>query len=364
MFPRWVSGLVLPLTVAISACGGGTSASAPPSSSAAASKPAAAAASSKPAAAQSGQPASAKAAAAVPFAVGYPAISANFTNFYVGVDEGIFRNNGLDVSLKLLRGSSSETQALVSGGVQSVISEANPALAAMAKGVDTVYVGNAANGLSMALVAEPSIKSVPELAGKSIGLLHVGALSDSAAHEVLPKLGLPLDKVKFQYLGDPATALAALLAGKVPAMVSSAPQMFEAEQKGYKILADFSKYPHVSNGVLVTQTFLKQHPDQVTNFLKGLIQANAYVKDPAHKAQVEDILTKRTSIAAGPVLDKSYRYAADSLLTDPTIKPGDLQDSIDWVKENSHATITFDRAVDLKLLTALEKSGFVKPRAD
>jgi NitT/TauT family transport system substrate-binding protein len=307
------------------------------------------------------RPSPAGKAKGIPFAIGYPAASSHFIALFVGVDKGFFAENGLDARLKLLRGSSSETSALVSGSIRTAIIEATAALAPMGRGVQTVFVGNDLNAFPMALWTKPSVTSVAQLKGHTLGLEHVNSLTDAGAHEVLPKLGLDLSTVHLAYLGAPASLTAGLIAGRVDAAVDDPPSMFELARKGYRVLVDFRKYPHVSGGIVMARSFAQGHPNEAQDFLRGYVQAIAYTKDPAHRAEVLKILSKYTQITDPKVLQESYDFSVPLLQSVPAIAPSDLADAVAWVEGHDHVRVDAANVVDTAPMDALKASGFLRP---
>ena len=292
--------------------------------------------------------------------VGYPAPSGTFLPWFVAVDQGIFQRNGLKVSMKRLAGSGTETPALLSGGVQAVVIDSNSALTTIAKGAKVVLIGNTFNGYAFELWAKPGINSMAMLKGHTLGLEHVASLSDSGAHALFAKFGLPFSSVKAEYLGSDQNAVAALIAGKVDAAITAPPAVFEAQAKGFHLIYNLAKIPHVANAIEVTQAFVAQHPAEVTALLKSYIEATAYIRNPANKASVSKDLAGFTKIADPSLVSKTYGYFAQQLLCDPMVRPSQLSDAVAWVKQHSHKSINPSAALDLGPLQALEKSGFVK----
>lgn len=354
-----LAGLLLLAGCGGAAPGGGTPKAA--ASTGTGSKPAAPAATGSTA--SSSPPASSTGAVSktpVPMALGYPAASGTFLPWFVALDQGIFARNGLKVSMKLLRGSATETSALVSGGVQAAVIDSNSALSAMAQGVKVVLIGNTFNGYAFELWAKPGIDSVAALKGHSLGLEHVASLSDSGAHALFAKFGVPFSSVKADYLGSDQTAVAALISGKVDAAISAPPAVFEAQAKGFHLIYNLARIPHVANAIEVTQAFARQHPAEATSLLRSYIEAAAYVRNPANKATVSKDLAGFTRISTPSLLDKTYGYFAQRFLCNPTIAPGQLADAVQWVKQHAHKTVAPASAVNLAPLQALEKNGFVK----
>jgi NitT/TauT family transport system substrate-binding protein len=294
------------------------------------------------------------------FAIGYPAVDANFLVEWVGIDQGFFKKNGLDVKMNVLSGSGSETGALLSGSLQMVLSDSTAPLEAIAKGAPIVFVGSEENVYPSQVVGKPSITSLAGLEGHVLGLEHVHSLMWSAAIQALQMNHVPLSKVQLDYLGAPPTLTAGLLSGKVDAMVNDAPFVNEAEAKGFHMIYSMTNIPHVSGGFLVTKAFLAQHPDEITDFLKGFIEASAFAHNPANAAVVKQDIAQAMHLSNPALVNDMYDYFLPLLQIDPTIPSGTMDYTLNYVKQVTGKTVTESQAVDLSLVRQLEQSGFVK----
>src|SRR5215212_9948919 len=103
-----------------------------------------------------------------PVGVGTKTVGTNM--FWLGVKKGFFDAAGLDVQPILLRGSPITMQALVSVSLYVALGSADAVIAAAAGGVDLVGVGGVVNGLTQAIVAGKSFKSIKDLRGATIGV--------------------------------------------------------------------------------------------------------------------------------------------------------------------------------------------------
>lgn len=233
----------------------------------------------------------------------YPATGAQYAPLFVGIAEGFYARNGVDVTARVVHGSTVEASALLSGSIQVAMSEENVALTAMAKGAPLVIVGSDFYNWPFELWAKPSIASVADLRGKPVGLAHVGSAVEVSAEQLLAKYGLQPNQVRYDFLGGTSERVAALIAGKVDAIIISPPNGLKAQAKGFRLLYDLSKLPHITGAIEMTRAFIRRHPNEVTDFLKGHIEAVDFIKNPANKAKVLSILAKYTRVSHRTVVN-------------------------------------------------------------
>jgi NitT/TauT family transport system substrate-binding protein len=306
-------------------------------------------------------PSAASPSQAAPFAIGIPDGTGTYAPIYIARNEGFFKRDGLAASIKVLRGSGSETPAIISGSVQLVVIDPDSALGAMAKGVQVVLVGDEVVGYPFQMWGKPSLKSVADLRGRRLGLLHVGSLSDTAAHQLLPMFGLSFKDVHAEYLGNSQTAVAGLLAGKVDAVIAAPPAVFKAKQQGFRLVYDLLKIPHVATQAFeVGRSYLKAHPDRVEAFLKGYMQGVAFLNNPADKRRALADISKYTAITNRQLLDETYGVVRAQNRCDPTVMTVDLGNAVKWVAQHEHRAIDPARTIDGGPMRHLQKGGFVK----
>jgi ABC-type nitrate/sulfonate/bicarbonate transport system substrate-binding protein len=102
-----------------------------------------------------------------------------------------------------------------------------------------------------------------------------------------------LDKVKVLPAGGTIPAiLAALDQGNIAGGVLSPPTTARAEEAGYAELVNGAKLgvPMNHSGIAVSRSYLKDHVDEVRNFLAAYQEAWTYAASPANKADVVGVL--------------------------------------------------------------------------
>lgn len=305
-----VGAVAIALLLATSACG---STGAPPSSPAAASSaPGIASTSAVPAAsaasAASGAAnvrASGASAANSPSASqlthlksAYTAPSVVNAPLFVAVDEGMFRKQGLDVSLELVK-NTAVPASLMTGELDFAIGGGNEVVHSDLNGASLAMVATASDYPIFSLFATKNYPKVQDLAGQKVGITGPGSATDAAAHLFLGHYNL-MDSVKLAPTGTVPAIIAAMGQGLIAGGILSPPTTAKASKQGYLELINGVTLgePMTHAGILIGRSYLKDHRDVARRILMGYMDAWRYVATPANKAQVVKSVAKYTKSEA------------------------------------------------------------------
>jgi NitT/TauT family transport system substrate-binding protein len=218
----------------------------------------------------------------------------------VGVAEGFFAKQGLDVEIVSLGGDAKVQQALASGSIDFGLGS-GPGMAFAAKGSPAIAVAayaGAPRNISAIVLADSPIKKVADLKGKLIAVSTVGSLSEWLAKQMAIQEGFGRDGIRTAPLGAVETSLAALKARQIDAMILSTEVGFALEERREgRIITTMDRYaPHFITHVVSTQkSVVADNPALVERFLKGFFAAIAFMK--THREE--------TAAAAERVLNQS-----------------------------------------------------------
>ena len=214
---------------------------------------------------------------------------------YVAREKGFFARHGLNVDLSQV-GGTQQVAALLSGELQFGALGANEVANADLRGADLVMIATCSDLPIFSLYANKKYTSVPELAGQSIGVTNAGSATDAAAHLFLKQYDL-LDKVKILPAGGTVPAiLAAMDQGNIAGGILSPPTTSRAEDAGYAELVNGARLgvPMNHSGIAVSRGYMKDHMDEVRNFLAAYQEAWTFTADPTSKSDVLAVLAQYT----------------------------------------------------------------------
>jgi NitT/TauT family transport system substrate-binding protein len=212
-----------------------------------------------------------------------------YIGIVIGVKEGLFEKAGVKVDYTVVEDPVQRFNALKSGSLDAIATTPDTFSRTNAQGIETVQVlGLDASVGGDGIVAENSIKSIPDLARQKVGV-SAGSTSQWFLAYVLDQNGLSLDDVEQVDMtsGDAGSAFAA---GRIPAAVTWEPWLSKAQKNpdGH-VLASTEKYPEIiTDQVAFDPDFLKQHPDSVRAFVKGYQDAVDFLHSNEDKA-LEDV---------------------------------------------------------------------------
>lgn len=216
----------------------------------------------------------------------------------IGMEYGIFAKNGLAIEELNFAGGAKIAQAMTAGALDISLS-AGPDMAFIAKGAPEIAIASIAESpafMAYVVGAQSTARGIDDLKGKKIGITSPGSLTDWLAEDLNRVKGWTAngDRVTTVAIGGstPAT-LAALKTGQVEASIVAHQLGFQMEErKEGRLLFDCSRYVGTIElyTIFANTAVTQQHPDLVRRFLKGWLEAIAFMK--GHKAETVRVAAK------------------------------------------------------------------------
>ena len=215
----------------------------------------------------------------------------------------------------------------------------------------------------MTLIAQPELKALKDLKGKTLGISSFGATPDVAARMMIKQAGIDADKeIKILALGSDAARLMALKQRVVDVVVISPPADTQMEKQGYRILArayELFSFPYLGLGTHTRK--IKDKPDEIRRVIKATIRANRFIRDNRDEAV-------RALIGWGKV-EREFAYASYDALrnlfnADGAVPEDGLKLVIDQARRNAKVTrdIMPNEVVDLTFLREAQAELGIKAR--
>ena len=215
----------------------------------------------------------------------------------VGLEKGFFAKNlGRNVTLKttVFSSGTEETTALLAGQLDAAYVGPNPAINAWQKSNGTaikIVSGVASGGAS--LVVKPGITAAAGLSGKSLATPSLGNTQDVALRYWLKQHGLATTAtgggdVAIKPIKPNSAAVLQFKSGQLSGGWEPEPYATEMVLAGgTRLVNEASLWPggkFVTTNLVVTQSFLADHPGVVNGLLKAQIQANDYINSSGQAA--------------------------------------------------------------------------------
>jgi NitT/TauT family transport system substrate-binding protein len=241
----------------------------------------------------------------------------------VGVQKGFFQKDlgGTKLSTATFNAGPSEIEALNAGSIDIGFIGPSPSVNGYAQshGKSLKIISGAASGGVKLVVNPKKITSIADVKGKRIATPQLGNTQDVAFLNWLAGKGWKVDPQSGKgavsvIREDNSTTQEAFRTGAIDGAWVPEPTASQLIAEGGKTLIDeaslWPKGQFVTTNVIVSQTFLKQHPDVVQAVLKGVVDTNKWINsDPdAAKASANDALKSLSGKALpASVLDSAWK---------------------------------------------------------
>jgi NitT/TauT family transport system substrate-binding protein len=293
--------------------------------------------------------------------LGWSAVSALNSPYWVIKDAGFAKQEGLDVDLIYIASSSTMAQAQLAGNVALSTANSQVVVDVGLQGGDLLAIGAVINVVAFYVMAPPEIKSVRDLKGKPVGVTRFGASTDFAIRKLLEKYGLqPIRDVPIIQIGGLPEIAAALSKRAIYAAPMSYPLAYVAEQSGMRILANLAKedIPFMHVGITTSRRFVKERRAQAKAFLRAYGRAVRFMY--TNKEDFKRIITHYSGIKDPGMLDGSVQYAYDFVEKVPLVKREAFQVTLDESvnKRPEAKQAKPDRFYDNSLVQELIDEGF------
>jgi ABC-type nitrate/sulfonate/bicarbonate transport system substrate-binding protein len=276
--------------------------------------------------------------------------------------EGYLKEEGLDVQLLSIRGEIAIRTALA--GEIDFFTNAGSALAAAVRGVPVKILTVFQDKPGWDLIAEPGIKSVAQLRGKTIGVMSPEGSLAVVAREILRKNGMdPAKDVNLVVMGGDEVRFPALQTKAIQATLFNSAMSIKAQKDGFTKLAAASDYANlIEGGIAAADVKVKQNPQKMFRFIRATLKGLDYFvskREPAIKYMIEALRLKDRELA-----NSIYDAQSKLLLRDGYTDDKVLQSMIEEMKRTTKmqrdikVSDIFDLAFVKKASEELKASGW------
>ena len=296
--------------------------------------------------------------------IAHASMSVRLAPLWVAQDQGFFTKYGIDAEIIFVRTGPILVAAMASGDIQIGSTGGPGVLGAAVGGADIKLLANFTSRITYDLVARPEIKSPQDLRGKRFGVQAIGGTVWMGAILGLEHLGLePVrDKIDILVVGDLTILAQALAAGTIDATVLDSSFSLRLQEKGFSILAQFSKVdlPFVSQGVAARKAYIDKNPSVIEGVLKAMLEGSAYALSLKNKPSTLAILKRRLRID-----DRQAEEAYNDMLIALERKPNPSLAGLHNIQrlmklQNPKVEkIKVEDLIEDRFLRALDQSGFI-----
>jgi NitT/TauT family transport system substrate-binding protein len=295
--------------------------------------------------------------------IGYASMSSVVTTLWVAQERGFFAKNGIDVQTIFIPGSPTLVASLNTGDLQFGYTGGTATLGAAAGGLDVKILAAFSNYIQTDFVVRPEIKTAADLKGKRIGVTSIGGTGWMSAMLALEQIGLnpERDKILFAAFGDQRVITLALETGTIQGASLAGVFSRRLKRTGYNFLGDLEKIPLVGTSLVVKGDYLASHQTVVRDTLRALIEGHGFILNPANRAAVIEIMTKKLGITDPAAANDGYEDYVGRTDRRAFVLVDGLKNIQRFMKLRNQkiGEISLDRLIDENILRDLEKSGFL-----
>jgi NitT/TauT family transport system substrate-binding protein len=274
--------------------------------------------------------------------------------YFIAQEKGFWKKEGVNVEMQEVDDNAVSKQLLSSNKVDGIMGwtpETIQILADSGVPMKVVFATDYSDGAD-GIVSTANIKTLADLKGKTVSF-ESGSPSHLFLSYLLDQAGIPVTDLKV--INQPAAdAGAAFVAGKVDAAVTWEPWLTKSkERKGGHVLVSSKDLPILPALPAFRTEVIKNRPQDVQAFMRGVFDAEEYVKSNPDEAYA--IIAKGFNLSKQDVVDQiptfhwlSYQdninYFSDGSTSLASVlnKTGDLWVKLALIKKSTNASSILD----------------------
>jgi len=294
------------------------------------------------------------AAATFKVTIHIPSKSLSIMPYYFGKDKGFFAAEQIEPQLVMMAPPTA-IAAMVAGELD-FSSTTGAATSAIMRGLPIRRVFYVQQDPVHVLLAQPEIKSVQDLIGKTVG---VTALTDAVGMStsvILRAHGIEAGKVTLLAMQVTDNAIKSLTTKRVAATLLAPPYVEELEAKGYVKLAEARTYAPLSFiGLVSSIDTAKKNPQKVYGMIAALNRTMNYILNPANRGEVVQYVSTYHKIDL-PLAEKAFAAQMLGYSKDGTKPRAAVEREIEIYRDALKITKTFtpDDLEDMSLLRKVQ----------
>lgn len=269
-----------------------------------------------------------------------------YTPYFVALDQGLFKQQGLDVEETFFSNGGDMADAVIAGEMDFTGSGSGTLLPRVATGNFLILGAIATSGTTFKMVARNDLQRPADFVGKRLGVV-AGTTPEYAWAIFLQKHNIAPDAVQMVN-APPAELISALDRGEVDAVYiwepwpTKAVEVSRGQVRVFQTTQDLGYVVYI--GVGGNTKFIRDNPDTTVKFLRGVRAAIDFINQ--HPDQAVAILADRMKQTPDQVrpLFQDYQFA----MATPPEQLRDFQDTAAWMKSRGRlqTDIDWSRAID------------------
>lgn len=248
---------------------------------------------------------------------------------YYALEQGFFKQEGLDVQIVPLPGAVTVVRALLSNQVDVALTDPATVFLAYVNGAPIKIISGPVEKGTDVLVAATSIKSIPDLRGKRFAISQPGGQTHNEVRLLATKYGVNPDDIQYVAIGGPAARVDALLLNRVDATsltIATVKPVLDAIDAGkvHVVVSMGDEFPDLPTAYDITRDdVIRSRPTILSRLVRADIRGYRWaVQNPAAAAQivVKYIPGLDPGLAARGVREVSRYYGVNGGVTPASVE--------------------------------------------
>jgi NitT/TauT family transport system substrate-binding protein len=285
--------------------------------------------------------------------VGYTSFAPSQMWFLLERELGYFAREQLRPEFVQVRGGGVIAKGLIAGNFD-YMTPMTPVLEAFVRARQPLKIILVTQMLHLWLVAQPQIRSIADLKGKTVGIGSLEGGSGLTLREILRQGGLNSREVTFVVIGSSSDRFIALSTGRVHSAFMSPPYNLKAVELGYRKLAsagDYIKWPQT--GLAIREEKIFRDPEEALKMVRASYKGLKFIL-----TQREHVISKMMQMfkLSRDEASKSYDTGRDELIPAGFLSDEAQRQVISLAKQDANVTedIPPDRVFENRFLKQVE----------
>jgi NitT/TauT family transport system substrate-binding protein len=240
--------------------------------------------------------------------------------------QGFFKAEGLEVKMRVYDSSDPIFVDLRKGEQQIAVASIESVIADAYKGGKVRIVAGSAKRPPHFIIAQPEIKTLADLKGKTIGVVSMHEGTTFFVADIAKAGGFKLSEVKVEAVGGSPTRQRLLKEKKIDAGLQPYPLSYEAEAAGFSNLGPIATLvpDYQFTSVMVDEDWAKANRAALVGFLRALRKGTEYMfTHPDESAEVGARELRTTVEFARRAIDDTAKM--DIMSRDLSVAPASLR---------------------------------------
>lgn len=292
-------------------------------------------------------------------------ISAASLPWWIAKESRFYEKYGLDVDMIYVGASPVIVQAMLGGQAGVGAGGGPPLVANILQGGDVVEVATTVPYAIQSLIVKPEIRTPSDLPGKKIGISRLGAIPHYTLQAIVKLHNV--QGINIVQTGTTAQAITSLSQGLVDGIITSAPFTFRLIKDGYRELVgpkEFKKagVQFLIQGLVARKSFAARNREVVIGMIKATMEGTKQIF--VNEKHAKAVLAKYTRQTDPEILDRTYKFALDVFVKDPTVTAASIQPIVQQSTEFNvvdaklAASTPISAYYDNSYVDEIKKSGF------